>query len=81
MLPKPACERHDTRGRGCSKSTAVATVMLGRHSGIGSRIPRVPVFLARGGCPGNREAGNPRFPIWPGPIGNRGPGDGGPGIS
>ena len=35
-------------------------LMLGRHSGIGNRIPRVPFFF-----PGNGE-GIPRFPIWPG---------------
>jgi hypothetical protein len=65
MLPQPACEGHDTRGRRYSKSTAVATVMLGRHSGIGSRIPGPRVFFDPGGMS--------RFPIpdWPG-IGNQG---------
>jgi hypothetical protein len=57
--------------------------MLGRHSGIGNRIPRFPDFFLPGigeGIPDSRfgrETRNPRFPIRPGtgigvPIGRAG---------
>ncbi len=46
-------------------------LILGRHSGIGNRIPRFPIFLPGIGeaIPDSRfgrETGNPRFPIRPG---------------
>ena len=51
--------------------------MLGRHSGIGNRIPRFPDFWGDFPIPdsrsaGNRESGNGPFPDRPG-TGNRGP--------
>jgi hypothetical protein len=42
-------------------ASAVDARAGGRHSGIGNRITRFPVF-----CPAGKQGGNPRFPIWPG---------------
>ena len=54
-------------------------LMLGRHSGIGNRIPRFPGFWGDFPIPdsrsaGNRESGNGPFPDRPGTgTRNRGP--------